>query len=406
MFNFDFSIIFNLTVSSVVNFVPPLLIMLFATTMSGVWMLDTKRRHILLFGLGFATFGTGLLLQVLHLFPSLNGAVFAATALYLLAGLFFCEAVMVRLGRPFSPFVGASISVFTLAIIAYFAQAGIAYKYMAIASNFGLGTMIAVLCIKSRKLAEGNWIERTLHSVLVIFAMHFYLRSVLTFNMLDGVKSSEQLINSQYWALVTISVSFIGVLLGLVILVVATADVINELQGERDSDPLTGTLNRRGLERSFKRKFIVSDTNKRAIIIADIDHFKAINDEFGHSIGDQVLVEFSSLLQSMTEKGGIVGRIGGEEFIVIVEGNAQQCEVFANRLCNHVARYSFSMLPNGRKLTSSFGVALMRKNESIWDAAERADIALLRVKRRGRNRVAFEGFEFQNTTHVGYLLTA
>lgn len=380
--------------------------MLFATTMTGVWMLDTKRRHILLFGLGFATFAAGLLFQVLHPFPSLCGAVFAATALYLLAGLFFCEAVMARLGQPLFPFAGASISVLTLAIIAYLAQAGIAYKYMAIASNFGLGTMIAVLCIKSRKLADGNWIERTLHSVLVIFAMHFYLRSVLTFNMLDGVKSSEQLINSQYWVLVTISVSFIGVLLGLMILVVATADVINELQGERDADPLTGVLNRRGLERTARRKFTASDTSRRAVIIADIDHFKAINDEFGHSIGDQVLVEFSSLLRSMAEDGAIVGRVGGEEFILIVEGSAQQCEVFANRLCNHVARYSFSMLPNRRKLTSSFGVALMRENESIWDAAERADIALLGVKRRGRNRVAVEGFEFQNTTHVDYLLTA
>ncbi len=108
--------------------------------------------------------------------------------------------------------------------------------------------------------------------------------------MLDGVQSTQQLINSQYWTLVTISVSFISILLGLVILVVATADVINELQGERDSDPLTAALNRRGLERSVQRKLNTSACDNRAVIIADIDHFKAINDEFGHSIGDQVLV--------------------------------------------------------------------------------------------------------------------
>lgn len=186
----------------------------------------------------------------------------------------------------------------------------------------------------------------------------------------------------------------------------ATADVVNELQGERDSDPLTGVLNRRGLERSIGRKVTASDKNKRAVIIADIDHFKAINDEFGHSIGDKVLVEFASLLRLTADEGTIVGRVGGEEFILIVEGSAEQCEVFANRLCNHVARYSFSMLPNGRKLTSSFGMSIMRNHETVWDAAERADIALLRVKRRGRNRVAVEGLEFQNTAHVNYLLTA
>lgn len=148
-------------VSSAVKFVPSLLIMLFATTMSGVWMLDTKRRHMLLFGLGFATVAAGLLLQVLQVFPSLNAAVFTATAFYLLAGLFFCEAVMVRLGGPFSPFAGTAISVLTLTVIAYLAQAGAAYKYMAIVSNCGLGAMITVLCIKSRKLKEGNWIELT-----------------------------------------------------------------------------------------------------------------------------------------------------------------------------------------------------------------------------------------------------
>lgn len=224
--------------------------------------------------------------------------------------------------------------------------------------------------------------------------------------MLDGVSNTDQLINSRYWVLVTISVSFIGVLLGLVILVVATADVINELQGERDSDPLTGVLNRRGLQRAVERKLLTSNKSTRAVVIADIDHFKAINDEFGHSIGDQVLVEFSSLLRLTAHEGTLVGRVGGEEFILIVEGSAEQSEVFANRLCNQVARHSFSMLPNGRKLTSSFGMAIMRDNETVWDAAARADIALLKVKRRGRNRVAVEGSEFQNTAHFNYLLTA
>ncbi|CAN7442013.1 MULTISPECIES: GGDEF domain-containing protein [Brucella] len=388
------------------KFVPPLLIILFAATMSGVWMLDTRRRHMLFFGLGFATFAAGLLLQVLQLLPGLNAAVFTATALYLLAGLFFCEAVMLRLDKQFSPFAGASISVLTLAVIGYLAQVGADYKYMAVASNFGLGAMIATLCLQSRALMQGKWIERTLHGFLTILAAHFFLRSILTVKMLSGISTTEQLIRSQYWTLVTISVSFIGVLLGLVILVVATADVINELQAERDSDPLTGALNRRGLERAAKRSLMAAEKNRLAVIIADIDHFKAINDEFGHSIGDQVLVEFSSLLRSASEKGAIVGRVGGEEFVLIVKGGAEQCEIFANRLCSHVARYSFSMLPNGRSVTSSFGLAVIRDHETVWDAAARADLALLRVKRRGRNRVAAEGVEFKSAGQIDYLLTA
>jgi hypothetical protein len=93
---------------------------------------------MLFFGLGFATFAAGLLLQVLQLLPSLNAAVFTATALYLLAGLFFCEAVMLRLDKQFSPFAGASISVLTLTVIGYLAQVGADYKYMPLHPILGL----------------------------------------------------------------------------------------------------------------------------------------------------------------------------------------------------------------------------------------------------------------------------
>ncbi|MEN5277220.1 GGDEF domain-containing protein [Brucella sp. TWI432] len=388
------------------KFVPPLLIMLFATTICGVWMLDMKRRHMLFFGLSFATFTCGLLVQILQVFPRLEVAALVATAFYLAACLMFCEAVMLRLGKQFSPFAGSFICAITLISIGYMTHAGMPYGDMATAANFGLGSLLTILCFKSREWRKGDWVERIFHDALIVFAAHFFLRSVFTIGMLNDVLSPEQLVESRYWGIATIGLSFAGVLLGLLILVVATSDVINELQHERDADPMTGILNRRGLERYANKWLATEDYQNHAIIMADIDHFKAINDDFGHAAGDQLLIEFSNLLRSIADGSSIVARIGGEEFLLLVKGTPEQCEMFGNRLCNKIARYPFSVLPPGRRATSSFGIAMLRQRETLWAAAERADIALMRVKKRGRNRVGVEGHEFPSAVHADYLLTA
>lgn len=388
------------------KFVPPLLIMLFATTICGVWILDTKRKYMLFFGLSFATFTCGLLVQILQVFPRLEVAVLVVTAFYLAACLMFCEAVMLRLGKQFSPFAGSLICAITLIIIGHMTHAGMSYGEMITAANLGLGSLLANLCFKTREWRKGDWVERIFHNVLIVVAAHFFLCNVFTIRMLDGVSSSEQLIESRYWVFATIGLSFAGVLLGLLILVVATADVINELRDERDADPLTGILNRRGLERCTNKLLAADDYENHAVIIADIDHFKAINDDLGHAAGDQLLMEFSNLLLTVADRGSIVARIGGEEFLLIVKGTPEQCEMFGNRLCNKVARHPFSVLPPGRRATGSFGIAMLRHRETLWEAVERADIALMRAKKRGRNRVGVEGCEFPSAIHADYLLTA
>lgn len=387
------------------KFVPPLLILLFATTLLGVWVLDTKRKHMLLFGLSFAAFTCGLLVQIMQIFSRLDVTSLVTTSFYLSACYLFCKAVMLRLGKTFPPVVGGFVSTITLVLIGYMAQAGLNYSYIATAASLGLGSMLTILCLKLEKTSE-DWLERIFNGVLIIFAAHFILRGIFTIDMLKSVLSTQDLIQSEYWMIATVFLSFSGVLLGLLILVVSTADVIKELQDERDADPLTGMLNRRGLERRVNYKINAINCGYQAVIIADIDYFKRVNDDLGHAVGDQLLVEFTKLLQSTAGSSSIISRIGGEEFLILVKGSPEQCEMLGNRLCNKVARHNFSVLPSGRKITSSFGIAMLRKDENLWDTVRRADSALMQVKRRGRNRVCVEGHEFPHTLHPGYLLTA
>jgi diguanylate cyclase len=125
-----------------------------------------------------------------------------------------------------------------------------------------------------------------------------------------------------------------------------------------------------------------------ALMLLDLDHFKRINDEFGHPVGDEVLRHFAQLLREHVREADLAGRIGGEEFAVIVPGcNAAQAQALAQRLR---AALSAQTVPvaGGLRLTASIGIAEPDAGTSgaaAWLAA--ADEALYRAKREGRNTV-------------------
>jgi len=389
-----------------VKFVPPLVVLLFAATMLGIWMLDTKRRHLLLFGLSFASFAFGLLVPISLISDSLPLTSPIATTFHFMGGWLLCEGVMIRMGKHYSRLASGLIGLALLGAMIYFIANDTGYARIAPAVQLTLGSLIAVLCIQARDLARRSWIERVLFGALLLLAVHFYVQAGMALRLSPEIARPSELIHSRYWQGIMIFGAFAGVFAGLVLLVVTTSDVVKELQAERDSDPLTGVFNRRGLERHAQLRLAEAQRGDYGVIIADIDHFKLINDDLGHATGDQVLVEFARILEMTVASSTIVGRVGGEEFVMLVQGDAETCERLGNRLCGRVAHYSFPMLPVDRQMTCSFGIAMVRGGETLWETAARADLALMRVKNRGRNRVAVEGLEFPSAKQGAYLLTA
>ncbi len=388
------------------KFVPPLIVLLFAATMSGVWTLDRKRAHLLLFGQSFACFAFGLLVPISLISNSLALTSPITTALHFLGGWLFCEGVMRRMGRRYSSIASGLIGLGFLVAVIYFIANDAGYSRIAPAVQLSLGSLMTVLCIQTRDLASRRSIDRVLFGTLLLLTVHFYVQAGMALGLSDAITRPSELIDSRYWQGVLVWGSFAGVLAGLVLLAVTASDVVEELQAERDTDPLTGVYNRRGLERQIRLRRAEVPRGDHGIIIADIDHFKSINDALGHATGDRVLVEFAHILQTTAAGTTIVGRIGGEEFVLLVRGDAETCERLGNRLCGLVARHKFLMLPSGRQLTCSFGIAMMRGGETLWETVARADLALMRVKHRGRNRVAVEGLEFPSAKQGAHLLTA
>jgi diguanylate cyclase (GGDEF)-like protein len=150
-------------------------------------------------------------------------------------------------------------------------------------------------------------------------------------------------------------------------------------------DALTGVLNRRGLEIEFGR---VQGRGAFALAMLDVDHFKAINDQHSHLVGDAVLRRLGAVLQEHLRGPDVVGRWGGEEFMLLLDGaGSQRAMSIAERLRQHIESADWAELAPGLAVTVSIGVAVGGTDDSFTQVVKRADQELYAAKRAGRNRV-------------------
>jgi diguanylate cyclase (GGDEF)-like protein len=153
------------------------------------------------------------------------------------------------------------------------------------------------------------------------------------------------------------------------------------------SDRLTGLYNRLRLDQVLEEELARGDRMGAAlsVILMDIDHFKVVNDTHGHQVGDQVLVAMATLLRAGSRGLDVVGRWGGEEFLVVCRDTALPgAALLAEKLRDLIAQHPFPQV--GHK-TGSFGVASRRDKESVDALISRVDAALYDAKNAGRNRV-------------------
>jgi diguanylate cyclase (GGDEF)-like protein len=160
------------------------------------------------------------------------------------------------------------------------------------------------------------------------------------------------------------------------------------------TDPLTGLPNRRAIDIWATRELSAAKRHRFSIwvAIADLDHFKKVNDTYGHDIGDEVLKQFGEILTRNTRESNICGRLGGEEFLVILTHLDQhQARTALERIRCELQDKMFSARTTQFRVTASFGIAgLGTKSSSSFNSLIKdADDALYAAKRDGRNRIQF-----------------
>ncbi len=158
------------------------------------------------------------------------------------------------------------------------------------------------------------------------------------------------------------------------------------------TDPLTGCVNRRGLEQQLTRELARAERAAAplALLAVDVDHFKCVNDDLGHLVGDAVLREIGAVLRAGARAGDVVARVGGEEFLVILpDTDAAGAAALAERVVAAAREHAYPSVPAGRRVTVSAGTAAIARITDLGVAEvlkARADQALYAAKQSGRDR--------------------
>jgi len=169
---------------------------------------------------------------------------------------------------------------------------------------------------------------------------------------------------------------------------------LEKSQQEAQTDTLTSLINRRGLEKKFELERIRAKQNDApfTIIMVDIDHFKRVNDTFGHLVGDSLLKSIAHLLKEYLRKNDIAARYGGEEFLILLpETGIEGAKAVGQKIRKALSTKEWKLKESGEsmgKITVSMGIALYKLNEPEEALIKRADDALYLAKNKGRDQIA------------------
>lgn len=364
-----------------------------------IYALDRSQRAAVWFA---ATFSIGLLTAAVEFsVPFLPESTYFAFAIFVLTCLALC-VMAVGIGCLYQ----TKISLFALG--ALFAVLFMAnwllidtppeMWYYGVVRQGGYAVLqgFAVWVVVAQKTKSLS--DYVLIAALVFNLVQYLLRPVAAVMLGGQGDTAAQFLSTNYATALLLVHAVAMLAISFSLLMLCIGGITNRLRMVANEDQATGLLNRRGLESAVDCELAKNGTSVRshAIIIADIDHFKAVNDVFGHHAGDAVLERFAAMLKQAAGPNNLAVRLGGEEFVMVLWNvPLDTVEMVAEGL-----RTAFAMdhhdAMGGATVTASFGVAYWRTDENIHTALRSADRALYRAKDRGRNRVERAPMPVQN----------
>jgi diguanylate cyclase (GGDEF)-like protein len=226
--------------------------------------------------------------------------------------------------------------------------------------------------------------------ILVIHGATFAARFFFALLFADAFVATGAGPGGPFHPIVILEAMIVMVVLAFLLLTAAKDEIGLQHRDQALSDPLTGVPNRRAFEAEANRILLraARDRSTTALILLDLDHFKSINDTWGHAVGDRALQSFAATVAAQLRGGDVLGRLGGEEFAVALAGNRMdQAAVLAERIRRAVSGKPILAAETSINLTVSIGVAAVRGAATLDSLLAHADAALYRAKATGRNRV-------------------
>jgi len=359
----------------------------------GLLVYSSKQSHfkgLSIYGFGDLLAGVSFLLMCMRGFLSDIASVISANMFTQLA-LFFMLLGITRFLKVKSKMVHLSIviSVILLFSLIYYTsyKPDVGMRIVIMSVTLALQCIFIGALILRNKDKEVSILYNFMSLSFLFSAVFMLVRAVWTYNyeQLSSFMNAGMIHAFSFLFFIYLMISS-----NMLLVFITSKKLELELEKQALTDPLTGLFNRRALNADLNKEIAKSIRNKKTfgVILADIDRFKVINDEYGHEFGDEVLKEFSRILTDSVRLGDIVARIGGEEFVILLsELDEKETYILAERIRKNVE--SLDIMHEGKKvnITSSFGITVFKKDEDDNEVTilSRADKAMYISKEEGRN---------------------
>ena len=367
----------------------PAIALLFSLTFLVFWSRQKHRRYILAFAGAYFLLSVGFFNSYLVDFSQHVQRSIVSNGSYLVGTLLLSWGLCQR--------AGVALPIKLLGAFALAGAAG-AMWYAAVdpkivgrlySVNFAVGAMFMVTAMKMRPGMSGSVVDRLLFWVVMLTGVQFFIRTSVSL-YLDAGMTAVTYHQSTYWAVLSFFVSLFSLAMALSIIAAVAHDIMRQIAGDADTDPLTGLPNRRGFDRRLADNMRRSNRTGLpfSLVVMDIDRFKSINDRFGHQTGDRILEIVGKLLADHIRKQDIAARFGGEEFCILLPDTERaSAQMFAESLRSVLELQDYPDLRPGNTVTASFGVAERQAGQSFEELYGAADRALYQAKNDGRNCV-------------------
>ncbi|UKK83075.1 GGDEF domain-containing protein [Sphingopyxis sp. BSN-002] len=358
---------------------------IFCIALLAIWRNNRTLNYIRVFGLSYAV--RSLCFGIFYFAFSLENPVlrYSANIFLLFAIVLLAIGLSHRRGRP--PRYGAllAIGALTLGPLNYYQFVDPNLFARVIILNSGLALLSLLMLLDVARTTRRTPVEQVLLGLLLVSCAGYLLRPL--FLIASG--ASGQQFEGSYWLVVSISDALICAMTAVGIFAVIASDVMDSIKSDALTDALSGLFNRRGFEpRALWAMEMQADGRPVALILGDLDHFKSINDQFGHTSGDLIIRRFSEVLKDKAPGGAILARLGGEEFaIMLPSGAAVAAHELAEEIRTAFKQTAPDIMSGEASPTASFGIAIAREDENLEALMDRADRALYRAKGDGRDRV-------------------
>jgi diguanylate cyclase (GGDEF)-like protein len=355
-----------------------LLLVAIAATLCGVWFIERKHHYLVLITASPVSIALGMLVELSPLDAAYRVVI---SGVFLLCGIYLgLEGMVRRAGRGPGPYVAEVIGLLGVAGLLVLAATHRSLAWEVRVQDYTAAGIGISAFYRGRFLTNGRRGDGVLGLTTLALIGYFLLRSWvgLDVELLSTAKRSGF---DAFTPPFVIAFVLLATCFAATITVQELATVVATLRRERDTDVLTGVLNRRGFETRVKHLLTAGNHVASSLVVCDLDNFKQINDRYGHIAGDEVLRDLCVLLGASARTSDLLGRIGGDEFAVYLTGSTHRdATEFSIRIRNELTHTQFRALPDFESITASFGVATTTAGMEFTDLLCAADNQLYEAK--------------------------